>query len=266
MRHEIVLSPFGATGPELVDAARCVEESGFAGIWTYDHLTGSMLGRGRSHDPFAILGAIATVTTEIRLGPLVANMMNRHPAQLAAAMGTLQSLSGGRAVLGLGAGAAPGSRFAGEHEALGVTLLDGPARRRRLAETIEIVRAAWAGPTAFDGEFFTLDQLDLHLAEPPPPIIVGASGARTVEVAAGVADGVNLLDVPGLPAALAALDRAPALRDGFEVSLHQFLDPAHPTGGPIPAVAEGRLDARILAITAPYDLATLRRLGDHLTR
>ena len=107
-------------------------------------MTGAMLDRGSSHDAFAILGAIALATERVRVGPLVANMMNRHPVQLAVAMSTLQSLSQGRAVLGIGSGPAPGSRFALEHEAIWTQLLDGPARIRRLIETIALVRLVWA--------------------------------------------------------------------------------------------------------------------------
>ncbi len=178
MLNDLVISPFGASAQDMVEVARCAEDSGFDGVWTYDHMTGTMLDRGRSHDAFAVLGAMAAATASVRVGPLVANMMNRHPVQLAVAMATLQSLSDGRAVLGIGAGAAPGSRFAREHEAIGTAPLDGAARRRRLVETIAVVRQLWAGQSEFRGEFFRIGGLDFGLGEPSaPPIIVGA-GSR----------------------------------------------------------------------------------------
>ncbi len=264
MHHDLVISPFGASASDLVAVARCADEVGFDGIWTYDHLTGSMLGRGRSHDPFAILGAMAVATERVRLGPLVANMMNRHPVQLAVAMGTLQSLSGGRAVLGVGAGAAPGSRFAGEHEAIGTALLDGPARRRRLTETIGVVRALWAGASTFDGEFFSVagswPGID---TEPPPPIIVGASGARTVELAVAHADGVNL--ATGADRAVALATVAASAPAGFEVSHHELIDWSHPRGG-TPPPPDGPITRRVLAVSAPFDLAAIADLGARLGR
>ena len=73
---DLVISPFGATALEMVEVARCAEENGFNGVWTYDHMAGAMLDRGPSHDAFAILGAIALATERVRVGPLVANMMN----------------------------------------------------------------------------------------------------------------------------------------------------------------------------------------------
>ncbi len=109
---DLLLSPFGADGPEMVEAARVTEQAGYGGVWTLDHFSGSMVQRPWSREPFTILGAIATATSRIRIGPLVANVVNRHPALLTSAAATLQSLSGGRAVLGLGAGAAPGATFA----------------------------------------------------------------------------------------------------------------------------------------------------------
>ncbi len=138
---DIVLSPFGADARSLTDAARCVEDSGFDGIWTYDHFSGAMLGRPWAHDGFTLLGAIAAVTSTVRIGPLVANMVNRHVAQLASAAWTLASLAPGRSVLGVGSGAGPGTRFAAEHSAVGRTLLDAGDRRRHLVETLEGLRA-----------------------------------------------------------------------------------------------------------------------------
>lgn len=266
VRHDLVISPFDTTAPAMVELARCAEESGFDGVWTYDHITGTMIDRGSSQDPFAVLGAIATATERVRVGPLVANMVNRHPAQLALAMATLQSLSDGRAVLGLGSGASPGSRWAQEHETLGTRLLDGASRRRCLAETIAVVRALWAGRTDFDGEFFSLSGADLGLNGEiaAPPIIVGATGRRTAEVALEVADGLNLTDSANVEEllALAAERRSDA---SFETSLHLQIDLGHPTGGPLPsAQLQSALDRRVLAIRAPFDLRTVRRIGDRI--
>ena len=262
--HDVVLSPFGATVPELVDAARCAEDSGFGGVWTYDHLTGKMLDRGSSHDAFVILGAIAAVTTRVRLGPLVANMMNRHPARLAVAMSSLQSLSSGRAVLGLGGGSAPGSRFAGEHETIGTQLLDAAGRARRLEETIALVRNTWAGATEFHGEFFQIAEPGLGLNEQmPPPIVIGASGSRTVELALRVADGVNITNGPKL-AELLALVQSKNRGGSFETSVHIPADLDHPTGGTVQGVPDSGLDRSVLAVNAPFDLAALAEIGSRI--
>ena len=201
----------------MVAASVEAEREGLVdGVWTYDHLVGSMLGRGRSHDVFAVLGAIASATERVRVGPLVANMMNRHPAQLALAMATLQSLSGGRAVLGIGAGAAPGSRFAAEHDAIGTQLLGGPDRRDRLVETIEVVRAMWSGGI-HNGHHHRVDGMaDLVGPEPAPAIVVGGAGARMADLALEHADGLNLRLGPGTAALLDRITtaRRPGVRAG----------------------------------------------------
>ncbi len=263
MLHDVVVSPFGASAQDMVEVARCAEDGGFDGVWTYDHMTGTMLDRGRSHDAFAVLGAMAAATASVRLGPLVANMMNRHPVQLAVAMATLQSLSDGRAVLGIGAGAAPGSRFAREHEAIGTAPLDGGARRRRLVETIAVVRRLWAGQSEFRGEFFRIGGLDFGLDEPSaPPIIVGAGSRPTVELAVRHADGVNLRVDRRLPELLAAIGRTTDA--DFETSIHVPIDLDHRTGGALPAGATDGVARRVLAVSAPFDLARLIRLGSQL--
>lgn len=268
LQHDVVLSPFGATVTDMVEAARCAEDSGFSGVMTYDHLTGTMLDRGSSNDPFVVLGAIAAVTNRVRVGPLVANMMNRHPAQLAVAMSSLQSLSAGRAVLGLGSGSAPGSRFAGEHRTVGIQLLDGPGRARRLEESIRLIRDTWSGRNAFSGEFFSIEEPGLGLVETaPPPIIIGASGPKTVKLALSHADGVNITTAiangPKL-AELLALVHTHERRATFETSIHIPMDGAHPIGGELPAIEPGYLDRRILAVSAPFDLAAIARVGAEL--
>jgi alkanesulfonate monooxygenase SsuD/methylene tetrahydromethanopterin reductase-like flavin-dependent oxidoreductase (luciferase family) len=144
---DIVLSPFGADAAAMVDAARCLDESGFDGVWTLDHFSGSMLDRPWSREPFTVLGAMAAVTSELRVGPLVANMVNRHPALLASAASTLQSIAGGRSVLGLGSGAARGSRFAAEQDAIG--RVPGPVEeRRRQSDSCGVVVGFTTGHTS----------------------------------------------------------------------------------------------------------------------
>ena len=181
---DLLISPFDVDAKTVISLGTHAEDVGFDGVWTYDHMTGAMFDRGASLEPFTILGALAASTEKVQLGPLVANVRNRHPVQLALAANTLQELSGGRAVSGLGGGAAPGSRFAREHESLGTELGNGPERRQRLTEAIALMRAVWAGNVEFDGRFYAIDDFDFNLANnAPPPIIVGASGPATAELA-----------------------------------------------------------------------------------
>ena len=221
---DLLISPFDAGATTMLSLGVHAESLGFDGVWTYDHMTGAMFDRGASLEPFTILGALAASTERVQLGPLVANVRNRHPVQLALAANTLQEISGGRAVIGLGGGAAPGSRFAREHESLGTELGNGPERRQRLTEAIALMRAVWAGNVEFDGRFYAIDDFDFNLANnAPPPIIVGASGPATAELAIAHADGLNVVSATVLDrlSDQIAEDRA----DTFEVSVHVMLSP-----------------------------------------
>ena len=270
MKHDLVISPFSVGVPDIIEVARCAEESGFDGVWVLDHLTGSMLDRGRSHDVFTTLGAIGAVTNSVRVGPLVANMVSYHPIRLVLAMASLQSLTAGRAVLGLGAGAGPGSRFAQEHTAIGTRLGDAPTRRRRVAETIRAIQYGWTKPgdrtERFDGEFYTIDGEMLGETvgvESLPPIIVGVNGPALAALALTHADGVN---INSGPLSCDVLDLVSDSNDGFEVSVHIGFDPENHRGGALidhPQIHE--IDRVTLAIAGPFDLAAVARVGDRLS-
>lgn len=265
MKTDLVLSPFGADVRQMVEAARLVDGGGFDAVWTYDHISGAIGGTGWSRDPFVTLGAIAAVTSRVRLGVLVANMVNRHPAQLAGAVNSLQSLAPGRVLCGIGAGASPGSRFAVEHEAIGRQLADADARREQLVETIGALRSIWRGER-FDGQHLSMSDTPFVTdRSPAPPIIVGATSLPTIRLAAEHADGVNIQRRPDL-AGLVAVARRHAVASDFEVSVLDDLDAGDPLGGdPAPLAALG-IDRRTLAVGAPYPLDRIAAIADELAR
>jgi alkanesulfonate monooxygenase SsuD/methylene tetrahydromethanopterin reductase-like flavin-dependent oxidoreductase (luciferase family) len=197
MLTDLVVSPSGANVNDMLAAARVADAGGFDTVWTYDHFSGLIAGAPWSRDPFVTLAAIASATARVNVGILVANVVNRHPAQLACAVNSLQSLAPGRVRFGIGSGSARGGRFAGEHYAIGRPLAPAAQRRALLVESIDAVRAVFRGE-AFTGEHVqaaaamaVTDGVEL------PPIIVGASRRATIRVACEHADGV--------PAPLAAL-------------------------------------------------------------
>lgn len=268
MRHDLVLSSFGAAVPELVAAAVVAEQAGFDGVWAFDHFSGTMLGRPWSREPFVVLGAIAARTERVTLGPLVANIGNRHPAQLASAVNSLQSLAPERVLCGVGSGAAAGTRFAGETEMIGRPIGDADERRARLVETIECLRAVWAGD-GYSGRFVKC--LPPQGAGPgvtdgssAPPIVVGASGERTVRLAAELADGVNIRDGAGLPA-LVSVARQAAGERPFEVSVFTPFEAGHPLGGDAERLAGLGVERRTMFTSAPFDLAAIEAIGGRLT-
>ena len=232
MRIDLQLSPGAHDWPALRDAALAAEAAGFDTFWTYDHLSGTSLRGDGMLECFTLLGALAASTRTIGLGSMVANVFNRPSGVLMTAASSVQTISGGRLVLGLGAGAAPGSRWAREHEVLGIALLATQSERMgRVAEVVSLLDAVWRPDR--DERYAGFARSD-----PRPPVIVGVNSATALaELAGRRADGVNVAAAgPKAEALLAAAHRARATagRTGsWDASVWAFwrdelLDPAHP--------------------------------------
>ena len=202
----VCLRTMGATWPWWRESALRLEDAGYAGIWAWDHF----VSRGRPGTPvleaWTTLTATAAVTSRVRVGTFVANVMNRHPAVLARAAATLQEVSAGRLVLGIGIGGA-----AAEHVAYGMPLPDVPERVARLEEAVAVLRALWTGgPVTFHGRFYSLeDAVAFPVPAPAPPIIVGGETRAGAALAARIGDGWTSFTerfATDLPTYLAALD------------------------------------------------------------
>ena len=259
---DLVLSPFGASATELVEAAKCADESGFNGIWVLDHFSGKLVGKGWSHEPFTVLGAIANSTKKVSVGPLVANMINRNPVLLASSFSSLQSLAAGRAVLGLGTGAPPGSKFALEQEMIGRRLEEkGVSRRERLIETINALRSIWNGDTNFEGNHFSYEDLEsVIMPNTPLRIIVGANGRKMIELASNHADGVNIRVGPSIKELIhLATELAPSA--DFEISIHEDFDYSHPFGGDFEKWVQMGVTKRACMVNAPFDMEAISAIG-----
>ena len=176
----------------LVEAARAAEAHGYAQVWVTDDRL--------QRDPFTVLAALAGATSTVRLGPGVTNPFSRQPALIATAIATLDELSGGRAVLGLGAGGT-------NHRALGVRR-ESPVAA--LAEAIELVRGLLAGrEVTLDGRVVHAERarLDFEPLRPDVPIYLGARGPKMLELAGAVADGAIVGNIAAPEGWRHALDR-----------------------------------------------------------
>jgi alkanesulfonate monooxygenase SsuD/methylene tetrahydromethanopterin reductase-like flavin-dependent oxidoreductase (luciferase family) len=234
MKIDLAVSSIDISPTELVDVARVAEEVGYDGVWTYDHVSGVVLRGTRSLDVWSALGAVACSTSTVTIGPLVANTTTWHAAQIANAVATLDGLSAGRVMLGLGAGAGPGDPFSREMTMVGRQALGARERREIVADTVRFLRALWAGDRDVEGRYARLDDAQgIACPEVVPPIIVGANGPRMATLAGSFADGVNLhsweADLEGL--ADVARDAARAAgNDHFTVTVEapigdSWLDP-----------------------------------------
>lgn len=193
MLTDLLLDPFSARWPQVRAAALAAEEAGFAGVWMWDHLAGSVHREQSVLDCWTVLSALASVTERINLGPLVLNVANRHPGIVAQMVATLQEISGGRVLLGIGAGGGIDTPYAAEQFALGRQVRGDAARRAQVAEAIGVIRQLWTGRASpIEGRWFSLGSaLGFLKPDPPPPIIVGGFGPKMAALAGRVADGFN---------------------------------------------------------------------------
>ena len=155
MKTDLLLAPVGTTYGELRDAAVAAEESGFDGVWTWDHLRDPGGAGLPVPEVLTTLCGLAEATQRIALGPLVLNTGLRHPGVLANMAATLQQISRGRLLLGLGAGAHRRMPYAAEQEMVGLEVSRDAVRAQRVAETAEVLRRLWRGERDRFGERYS---------------------------------------------------------------------------------------------------------------
>ena len=198
-----------ATGRWLREIAVAAEAAGFDAIYVMDHFR-QIPQVGRAWDDFleswTTLAYLAACTERVRLGPMVSGITYRNVAHLGKIAATLDVLSGGRAVCGLGL-----AWFAAEHKAYGWDFPPVPERYRLLEDALRLLPVLWGpGGKPFEGDVLTVPDTSCY---PRPiqaqlPIMVGGGGERrTLRLAARYAD---LANVFGDADAVAAQDRGAA--------------------------------------------------------
>src|SRR3954454_25011395 len=175
---DLLFDPFGARIDEVLAGATAAGEAGFGGVSLYDHLAGSVHGRDRVLECWTTLTASAATVPRIMVGPLVLNVANRSAGTLAAMAAPLQELSGGRLLLGIGAGGGVATPYAAEQEALGREVSGDARRRAEVADQIATLRSVWRGHTGCADGFLR--------PEPLPPIVVGGFGPKMAALAGAV--------------------------------------------------------------------------------
>lgn len=174
--------------PELIGMARTAEEVGFDSLWLGDHLLYELeVGDRGPWEVWTSLAAIAASTSTIQLGPLVASTSFHAPAMLAKLATTVDAISAGRLILGLGAG---WNRR--EYDAFGF-----PYDRRvsRFEEAFTIIRTLLReGSIDFHGEFYDTDRCVLfpRASETGPPLMVGSIGSRMLDITLPHVDAWNM--------------------------------------------------------------------------
>ena len=275
--------------PEVVAMAHAAEEVGFDSIWLGDHLL--YRGDGRPErgpwDSWTMLAALAASTERVRLGPLVACSAFHPPGMLARMATTIDEVSGGRFVLGIGAG-----WNKTEFDAFGIAFAE---RASRFEEAFEIVRRLLGGErVTFEGRFSRVEGAVL-LPEPRRrvPLMVGSNGDRVLRAALPHVDAWNTwyADFGNTPEGFAALnDRVTRLarevgRPADEVArsacVFVVLDPNAgerpvdeglvPLEGSPDRIADGLLGVseagadEVILVLSPISEGSIRSMGDVLS-
>jgi len=174
MRFAVYIPNFGDfADPRVVaDLARRAEEAGWDGLFVWDHVTHSKELRREIADPWVLLTAAALATRRIRLGTLITPVARRRVSKLAREVTTLDRLTGGRMVLGVGLGAP----IADEYGSFGETT-DRRELAAHLDEGLEALNLLWSGePVTFHGQYVHIDDVAFQptpVQRPRVPIWVG---------------------------------------------------------------------------------------------
>jgi alkanesulfonate monooxygenase SsuD/methylene tetrahydromethanopterin reductase-like flavin-dependent oxidoreductase (luciferase family) len=302
VRLGVVLWPQTDSWPALRDAAVRAEAAGLDSIWTWDHLHANV---GTDETPvlegWTLVAALALVTSRVTVGPLVASNAARNPGVTVKAAITVDHLSGGRLVLGLGSGP-------NERDQVGFGLdprarPGDPIGLRRLEEAVPLIRRLLDGETvSHAGEYYGMDAARARPRplQPRVPILIGGSGRkRTLPLVARWADAWNAAGPidevraagerlnalclqlgrdPGslertLVKGIVVRDDAVAARAWFDASLRANgetdVTRYAPLVGSPRAIADGLrpfielgFDHVIVSMPAPYDPETIERLGE----
>ena len=203
--------PAEEIGPAVARIAVAADEAGVDSLWVMDHFFQIRLSGLPPESPmpeaYATLAFLGGVTRNIKLGTLVTSVAYRHPGVLVKAVTSLDVLTGGRVVFGVGAGAPwnippPGPGTAFEAEGLGIPFPSLAERFERLEELLQIAHQMWRGDESpYQGRHYHLVRplnSPNSLQRPHPPILIGGSGeGKTLRLVAQYGDACNLFDVPG---------------------------------------------------------------------
>ncbi len=177
IRFGVTLPQIKRTWAEARDAAVEFDRLGFDSVWVCDHLYGVPMPNLPILEAWSELAAVAAITERVELGTLVTPPFFRNPAVLAKQIATVDQISNGRVIAGLGAG-----WFASEFEGYGLPFPETRERLRALDETCEILTRLWTEPSVtFEGRHFKLRDA---ICEPKPvrrpPILIGGGGERVL--------------------------------------------------------------------------------------
>lgn len=209
IRFGVQAAPQQISWAELKEVWQEVEALGFDSLWVNDHMLPSVGPTDAANmEGWTTLAALAALTSRVQIGALVTANTFRHPAVLAKMATTIDHISNGRLILGIGSG-----YFEQEHKVYGIPFPTTRERAQRLEEALQVIRTLWTHETAsFQGDYYQLANAPFvpkPVQKPHPPIMIGGIGEKlTFPIVAKYADLWNAggLTPQQLAQKIAALD------------------------------------------------------------
>ena len=273
LRFGVLTYPEHVTYSEILQTWQEIDTLGFATAFVFDHFipfTGSP--NGPCLEGWTLLSALAAQTTQVRAGVLVTGNTYRHPAVLAKMAVTVDHVSNGRLILGIGAG-----WFAAEHRMYGIPFSTTSGRARQLREAITVFKLLFTQEkSTFSGTYYQLQDAPFApkaVQQPHPPILIGGTGAKVIlPLAARQANiwhfygGSEAESIRRTCTAFDAVCRKVG-RDPHEIEKATSLSSSQLVGAPTEVVARLRALANtgiqhlLIELSAPYDRQFLRRFA-----
>jgi alkanesulfonate monooxygenase SsuD/methylene tetrahydromethanopterin reductase-like flavin-dependent oxidoreductase (luciferase family) len=176
MHYALTLPNGGIDAKLLVEFARLAEEAGWEGVFLEDYIVWQGHMDVPTYDPWVLLGAMAMVTKRLLLGTMVTPLARRRPWKVAREAVTLDHISGGRVILGVGLGDTDWDSVTFSHFG---EITDPRKRAKRLDESLDIVAGLWTGePFSYQGEYYKIKETTLlpkPVQTPRIPIWVGGA-------------------------------------------------------------------------------------------
>ncbi|MFG1708180.1 LLM class F420-dependent oxidoreductase [Nonomuraea sp. M3C6] len=262
----------GAIAGRFAAVARGADEAGLHSLWVMDHFF-QIPNFGSVADPmleaYGALSYAAALTSRVTLGALVTGAVYREPGLLVKQVSTLDALSGGRAVLGIGA-----AWYEAEARGLGLRFPPLAERFERLEETLQIAQQMWSEEDKpYEGSHYRLERT-LNAPQARPPILIGGSGEKkTLRLVAQYADACNFLYGADVRHKLAVLrthcERLGRPYEDIEKTLHMRIPDGQHVEESVQRCAELAalgIDHVIVAVPEPTDHAWLAHLAELATR
>ena len=270
IRFGVQPRPEHTTYDDILRCWQTCDELGFDSAFTFDHFMPIDGKPGPCLEGWTLLSALAAQTKHLKVGVLVSGNTYRYPAVLAKMAATVDQVSHGRLILGMGA-----AWFEAEHTAYAIPFYTKRERARRLVESVQVVKALFTQDKAtFTGKYYQLKDAPCDpkpVQRPHPPILIGGMGPKVVlPLVARHADIWNFFAPGDAAQAKEVIGSFDALcqkvgRDPAEVEKQTALQPKEIAGRPakevesrVRALAAAGVRHFVISLPAPYDMTMLR--------